>query len=61
MSLFGQTYHCFLRSGIQMSKTPHQKGKPSTASGEASFPEGLGSEGAKSPEKQFVFVFVLIP
>ena len=29
--------------------------------GEASFPEGLGSEGAKSPEKQFVFVFVLIP
>ena len=38
MSLFGQTYHYFLRSGIQMSKTPHQKGKPSTASREASFP-----------------------
>lgn len=31
--------HCFLRSGIQINKNPHQKGKLTAASGESS---GLG-------------------
>lgn len=32
MPLFFQTNHCFLRSGIQINKNPHQKGKPTAAS-----------------------------